>query len=240
MTSLRTQGRIAGLWYLALVVFPGPIRLLYIPSKLFVEGNAAATAANIAAHESLFRFGMAATVVSAVIFLFLGLALYRLLRKVSESQASVMVIFVIIAVVIDCVNVLNDAAVLLLLRGSDLVSVFDKPHREALAMFFLDLHGQNYVINETFWGLWLIPLGWMVIRSRFLPRLLGVWLFAAGLGWIAVSMTGLMVPQYADLVFRITHPIRLGEVAFLLWLVIMGAKQRAVAPQGHVTVDKSP
>src|SRR5262249_16435503 len=134
----------------------GLIRLLYIPSKLFVKGDAAATAANIAAHPSLFRLGMAASLVGIVIFLLVALALYRLLSGVNNSLASLMVIFVIISVAIECVNVLTDAAALELIRGPDFLSAFDKPQREALARLSLNLHFQSFLVNEIFWGLWLL------------------------------------------------------------------------------------
>ena len=126
---------------------------------------------SLAANTSLFRLGMATGLVGIVIFLFVALALYRLLSGVNSGLASVMVIFVIISVAIECVNVLTDAAALELIRGPDFLSVFDKPQREALARLSLNLHFQSFVVNEIFWGLWLLPLGLLVYRSGFLPRL---------------------------------------------------------------------
>ena len=234
MTSLSRRARIAGLLYL-LMIAVGLIRLLYIPNKLFVRGDAAATATNIAANTSLFRLGMATGLVGIVIFLFVALALYRLLSGVNSGLASVMVIFVIISVAIECVNVLTDAAALELIRGPDFLSVFDKPQREALARLSLNLHFQSFVVNEIFWGLWLLPLGLLVYRSGFLPRLLGAWLMLAGFGWIVVCLIGLLVPEYYDRAYRFTEPIRLGEVAFLLWLVIMGSKEKEIAKAPSMT-----
>jgi len=234
MTSLSRRARIAGLLYI-LMIAVGLIRLLYIPSKLFVKGDAAATAANIAAHPSLFRLGMAASLVGIVIFLFVALALYRLLNGVNNNLASLMVIFVIISVAIECVNVLTDAAALQLVRGSNFLSVFDKSQREALARLSLDLHFQSFVVNEIFWGLWLMPLGLLVFRSGFLPRLLGAWLILAAVGWVVVCLTGLLAPEYYDRAYKFSEPIRLGEVAFLLWLVIMGAKEKEIAKAPSMT-----
>src|SRR5262249_44384133 len=214
MALLSRRARIAGLLYLLMIIV-GVVRLLYIPSKLFVKGDATATAANIAAHASLFRLGMASSLVGIVMFLFVSLALYRLLSGVNQSQATVMVIFVIISTTIECVNVLTDAAALELIQGGDFLSVFDKAQRAALARLSLDLHYQCFVVNEIFWGLWLLPLGYLVIRSGFLPRLLGVWLILAGVGWMVVSLTGLLAPESHERVFDFTHPVRLGEIAFL-------------------------
>jgi hypothetical protein len=121
-------------------------------------------------------------------------------------------------------NVLNDAAALILARGADFLSVFEKPQRDALAMLFLRLHHQEVVAAEIFWGLWLFPLGVLAYRSRFLPRFLGVWLIINGLAYLAMSFTGLLLPEYEDMVSNVAFPAQLGEVAFMLWLVIKGAK----------------
>jgi len=125
-------------------------------------------------------------------------------------------------------NTLNDAAALLLVRGADFLSVFEEPQRDALAMLFLRLHHQGVVANEIFWGLWLLPFGILVYRSRFLPRFLGVWLIINGFAYVVISFTGLLLPQYEDKVFNSAFPILLGEMAIMLWLVIKGAKPPAL------------
>jgi Domain of unknown function (DUF4386) len=124
------------------------------------------------------------------------------------------------------VNTGNDAAALLFARGADFLSAFDKPEREAFAMVFLKLHSHVVLANEIFWGLWLIPFGLLVYRSRFLPRILGAWLILGCFGYLALSLTGLLFPQYSGLAFRVAQPALMSEVAIMLWLVIMGAKQR--------------
>jgi hypothetical protein len=130
------------------------------------------------------------------------------------------------------VNVLNDAAALVLVRGAEFLSVFDKPQRDALAMLFLHLHGQETVASEIFWGLWLLPLAALVYRSHLLPRFLGVWLAINGLAYLALSVTGLLWPQYEGIVSTYIFPAQLGEIAFMLWLLIMGAKPRPPARAG--------
>jgi hypothetical protein len=221
-------GRFAGLLYLLLVI-AGPVRLLYIPSTLFVHGNASATANNIIAHQTLFRVGMAADVFCGTILIFILLALYQLLKEVDQKQAVLMVILGgILPSAIYFFNVLNDAAALMLVNGPDFLSVFEKPQREALAMLFLRLHGQEVVASETLWGLWLFPLGTLVYRSAFLPRFLGVWLILNGFAYLALSFTGLLVPQYEGRLSKVTFPIQFGEIAFVLWLVIKGARPKEV------------
>jgi hypothetical protein len=224
MSSTRNPGRVAGFLYLLLVV-AAPFRLSYIPSKLFVHGNAAATADNIAAHESLFRLGIVADLFCGTILIFLLLALYQLLKGVDQNLAVLMAILGgVMPAVIDFINVLNDAAALILVRGADFLSVFEKPQRDALAMLFLRLHGQEIVAAEILWGLWLFPFAILVYRSRFLPRFLGVWLILNGFAYLALSLSGLVLPQYQDMVANIAFPAQLGEVAIMLWLLIKGAR----------------
>lgn len=223
--------RVAGAIYLSLVA-TAPLRLIYIPSVLFVRGNATATANNIAAHESLFRLGIVADLLTGTIAIFVVLALYRLLNGVNQHHATLMVILGGLMVApIYFLNALNDVAALLLVRGADFLSVFEKPQRDALAMLFLRLHHHGVVANEIFWGLWLFPFGVLVLRSGFLPRILGIWLILNGFAYLTTSLTGLLLPQYETLVSNIAFPALLGELAIMLWLLIKGAKvQPSAAP----------
>jgi hypothetical protein len=140
-----------------------------------------------------------------------------------------MVILVLVSVAIGFVNELNNVAALTLFRGADSLAVFEKPQRDALAMLFLRLHGQGNAINEIFWGLWLFPFGVLVFRSRFLPRILGIWLIINGFAYLALNFTGVMLLQYQDVVSRITFPVLFGELAIALWLLIKGAKVQPLA-----------
>lgn len=228
-TSVHDPGRVAGFLYLALVVI-GPLRLIYIPSKLFVHGNAAATADNIAAHEWLFRFGMAGDLVGAVVLILLTLAFYRLFRGVSAYLAALVVILGgVMPALIYFVNVVSDAGALMVVRGSDYLSVFDKPQRDALALLFLRLHDAQNTAAEMLWGAWLIPLAILVYRSRFLPRFLGVWLAINGLAYVSLSLTGVLLPQHQQRLFLLSQPALFGELALMLWLVVRGARPPALA-----------
>jgi hypothetical protein len=236
MSSTRNPGRVAGFLYLLLAV-AGPVRILYIPSKLFVAGNATATANNIAAHELLFRFGIASDLFVGTIVIFVALALYRLFRGVDQNLAVLMVILGgVLPSAMYFFNVLNDTAALMLARGADFLSVFEKPQRDALALLFLHLHGQGFVAGEIFYGLWLFPLAILTYRSRFLPRFLGVWLMLNGFAYLLLSFTGVLLPQYEDRVSNLTFPVLSGEVAFMLWLLIMGAKPQAPAVSASSSV----
>ncbi len=228
MSSSNNPGRVAGFLYLLLVLV-GPVRLIYIPSKLFVTGNATATVNNIAAHEWLFRFGIVGDLAGAVILIFLVLAFYRLFKHIDQYLAVLVVILGgVMPAVIYFVNVVSDAGALMVVRGADFLSVFDKPQRDALAMLFLRLHDRQNTAAEILWGLWLLPLAILVYRSRFLPRFLGVWLVINGFAYVILSFTGLLLPQYQNKVFIISQPALFGELALMLWLVIKGAKPPAL------------
>lgn len=225
--------RIAGAVYLSTLPF-ALYFWSYIPGKLIVRGNATATAENILAHETLFRLSILGDLVGYLIFICVGFLLYRLLRDVNRMWALVMLGFVLVQGAIGFMNGLNSIAAVILFRGADFLAVIDKAQREALAMFFIRLHGQGFVINEIFWGVWLFPLGLLVFRSRFLPRFLGVWLIIACFAWLALSITGLLFPPYSDAASRILQPVTLGEMAFALWLLVKGVNVRRLSPEDAV------
>ncbi len=233
MSSVRNPGRVAGFWYLLLVLL-GPLRLIYIPSKLFVRGNAAATVNNIAAHEWLFRFGIVSDLACGVILIFLVLAFYRLFVGVDQNLSVQVVIFGgVMPAVLDFVGVVSDAAALMTVRGGNYLSAFDKSQQDALAMVFLKLRDHQNTAAEVLWGVWLLPLGLLVYRSHFLPRFLGVWLALGGSAYVVLSLAGELTPQYYGKVFAYAQPAFFGEIALTLWLVIKGAKPPVVQKEGQ-------
>ena len=225
MDSTKKTARIAGLLYLVNAV-TGFFGIIYVPSRLIVSGNAGATANNIIVSERLFRLGVASELICAVEFIFLLWVLYRLLAGVSKTHASLMVMWGLAFVPIMCVNVLNEIAALTLLRSADFLSVLGQSERESLAMLFLELHRYGYIVGWIF-GPWLFFLGVLVFKSGFLPRILGVLLIVACFGYLADSLTPLLLPSYEVIVGRIANiPLTLGEPAIILWLLIRGAKDQ--------------
>jgi hypothetical protein len=214
MTSIGNPGRLAGLLYV-LTSIVGFFAMGYVPAKLIVYGNPAATLNNIAAHEMLFRFGIAGQLIGQAGFIFVALALYKLLEGVNRRHASLMVILIVVSIPIAFVNELNSLAALALVRGADLLSIVEKPQRDAFAMLFIHMHGRGLVVAELFWGLWLFPLAMLVYRSRFLPRFLGVWLALAGAAWVILSLASILLPQYQSKVYTYTQPAVFGEIAFM-------------------------
>jgi len=226
VNSTKNPGRFAGLLYV-LTSIVGFFAMMYVPDEIIVHGNAAATASNILAHEMLFRLGIAGELIGQAGFIFVAMALYELLKGVNRRQAALMVILLVVQIPTAFLNELNSFAALVLASGADFLSTFDKTQRDALAMLFMNLHGKGFVVNEIFYGLWLFPLARLVYKSRFLPRFLGVWLALAGLAWVILSLTSVLFPQYQDKVFNYGQPAFLGEIAFMLWLLIKGAKPPA-------------
>jgi hypothetical protein len=233
MHPTARAARIAGAVYLVEVLV-GPFSLVYVPSVLFASGNAAVTAGNILAHEMLFRFGILGDLLNGTLGLCTVSALYLLFKGVNKNLAILMVILGGLMVTpIFYVNSLNWMAALLLVRGGDFLGPFDASQRYALAMLFVRLHAQGNIVNGIFWGLWLFPFGALVIKSGFLPKVLGIWLIVDGVAYLVVSLAGLLLPQYHDMLFNLAFPALLGEVAIMLWLLIVGAREKvagAAAP----------
>ena len=230
MHPTNKAARIAGAIYLSMVL-TAPFTLLYVPGKLIVRGDAAATANNVLAHETMFRLAILGDLLTAVIFICLGIALYRLLSGVSKTWAMLMVAFVLISSAVGFLDTLNNIAALILFRGADFLSVFDKAQLNALGYLFIRLHNQGVFMNELFWGLWLFPFGLLVFRSGFLPRFIGVWLMINCFGYVALCMIALLAPDYYGAAFKWGQPILFGELAIMLWLLIKGAKVPSVAEQ---------
>lgn len=225
MDTLHRQARLAGFLYLVLALL-APLRLIYIPTTLFVAGDAGATAANVLAHEALFRWGIVADLCAGTVLVFVVFALYRLLHTVSRPLANVMVIVGgVLPATIYYLNTANDAVALILMKGAPYLDAFDDAQRRSLALLFLRLHGQVVVAAEMLWGLWLIPLAMLVFRSHFLPRFFGVWLALNGLAYIVQSIAGFIAPGSLDGLDTVFMVLQLGEVAFMLWMLLFGARR---------------
>src|SRR5437868_12861961 len=230
MHPINKAARIAGAIYLSMV-FVAPFSMLYVPGKLIVRGNATATADNILAHETMWRLSIFGDLTGQVIFISLAIALYRLLSNVNKTWAMLMVSFVLVSAAICFLNALNNIAAVILFRGGEFLTVFDKPQRDALAMLFIRLHNQGEFISEIFWGVWLFPFGLLVYRSRFLPRILGIWLIIACFAWIALSITALFFPTHYSRLFAWLQPAFFAEMAIMLYFLIRGANVKGLPAQ---------
>ncbi len=231
MAEIRKAARLAGLLYLP-VVLVGPFVLLYVPGKIFVAGDATATAGNILAHQALFRANIVAGMISQLFFIAAALALYQLLRDVGRRLAGLMVILILIVAPLAISGAANEIATLKLLNDPGFFSGFDAPQRNALVTLLLEFDRNGTLASELYWGLWLLPLGILVYRSRFLPRFLGVWLVANGMAYVIISITGILWPQHHDVLFKLATPLMFGEAVLMLWLIVVGARVRPAAQGG--------
>jgi len=213
----------AGLLYF-LASLPAPFGLIYVPTKLIVLNDATATANNIRASESLLRIGIGCELLGSIMFILVVVALYRLFKPVNEIHALAMMILILISIPISLWSVVNEVVALMFVSGADFLSVFDARQLDALAYIMMRLHSRAILVAEIFWGLWLFPFGILVIQSRFIPRVLGYLLFLAALGYLASSVTFLLLPSYGDLVDKFATKLTLCELPIILWLLIWGAK----------------
>lgn len=243
MAFIRNPGRAAGAWYLLLILL-GPLRLIYIPQTLFVDGDAAATVARIATHERLFRLGILADVIGGVLLVLVVMAFYRLFREVDAPLAWLVVIFGgVMPAVLFFGSTASDFGLLLAARRAPFLSAFTPAQQDSLAMLGLELRDGLTTAAEFLWGVWLFPLAALIERSRIVPRLLGLWLALNGLAYVLISVTGILAPRYQGRVFRLSGPARYGELALVLWLLVRGSRPavaRDAAGPGAAGISDAP
>jgi len=209
--------RIAGVLYL--IIFSlGIFGQLFVRESLIVPGDAATTVDNILGSESLFRLTLVTDLIRSTCLILLPLVLYKLLKPVNKTIALVMVILALISVGIAMVNMINDYAVLLLLSGANYLTALEADQLHAQVMFFLDLQPYGAFIPQ-FLSLWVLLLGYLVFKSGFLPRILGILLILASLGFVIDSATFLLFPDFDVTISLFTI---WGELLFALWLLIKG------------------
>lgn len=223
MDSTKKTARIAGLLYLLLAI-TGAYSVIFIPSKIMVQGDAAATAKNLLSNEFLFRTGIISDLISNTIFVILVLVLYRLLKQVNVNYAKLMVAFVIVQIPVVFVSEAFNLTSLMLFKG-EILKTFEIAQRQDLAMLFLNINSYGTITLEMFWGIWLLPFGLLVYRSEFIPRIFGVLLLIGGFAYIIESLTKLLLPDYGAFVSQFTMVFySIGELSIIFWLLIKGVK----------------
>jgi len=218
MNSINKTARLAGFLYLVIAVISA-FGLIYVPAQLIVAGDAATTAHNIVASESLFRLGFMSNLITFTINVFVAVLLYQLLKPVNKNMAALMVILILVGLGIGMLNELNQFVALLLLSGADYLTAFTTEQLQALASLFLDIYQHGFSIAHIFWGLWLFPLGYLVFKSGFLPKVIGILLLIAGVGYLVDFALFFLLP---DITVKVSEFTFVGEVVLLLWLLIKG------------------
>jgi Domain of unknown function (DUF4386) len=229
MTEMDRRARIAGGLYVLSVV-PGVFSLRYVPDAIVVRGDPTATIARIHQFEALFRAGVVGELVGAVLWVFVVRALYRLLADVDRGQAWLMAVLGLMAVPILFMNVLGELAVLTMLGDVHFGAAFSAPQLQALVALAMRAHSQGFTLAAVFWGMWLIPFGVLVWRSRFLPRVLGVLLWIAALGYLVPCVVALLAPSSLPFLDPYESIVTAGELPVMFWLLFMGARWRGGGP----------
>lgn len=213
--------RWAGVLYLIIIVF-GIFGEMFVRSGLMVPGDAPATASRIAASEGLFRAGLLADSIMFLSDVALAVLLYVLLKPVGKVIALIAMSFRLTQTAVIAMNLLNYYAAILILDGSDYSEAFGTTEAAGLASFFLDLHAHGYDLGLLLFGLHCVLLGYLIFRSRYLPRMLGVLVVAAGFVYLIGSYTRFLVPGYVEAVSPIYAVAIVSEVSLCLWLLIKG------------------
>ena len=202
----------------------GLFGLKYVPDTLIVPGDAAATANNLMANELLFNLGILSSLITQLVHIVFVVVLYELFKSVSKNQAALIVVLGLVGVPIAMLNALCQVAALSVLSGADFLAVFTADQSQALMMFFLNLNNQGIVIASIFWGLWLLPIGTLIYKSRYLPRIFGYLMILAGLAYLLASLAHILLPNSETIFFQVMEALTYGEVITWLWVVVRGAK----------------
>src|ERR687886_2904321 len=221
-TAPRQLARIAGALYLINIVL-GAFAISIVPAVVVVAGDAAATAHNIQTHELLYRLGLVAHLVVTVTNVPLALIFYELFKVVNRRLALLDACFILVATAIEAAGLLNQFTPLVLLGSGPYASALPTAQLEALAYIPSALSGIGYSIAQVFFTFDLVTIAYLVLRSTFLPRVIGVLLAIAGLAYLIYSLANLLAPAFAgNLVPWIQLPSLLGEGSLCLWLLIVG------------------
>jgi hypothetical protein len=221
--SPRKTARMAGLFYLIFILTT--VLASYIRGNIIVSGDAMVTANNIVSSQGLFRVGFVIELVSAVFFVLTAWALYVLLKPVNKNLALLLLVLNLGGVAVECLNALNLFAALQLLSGANYLSVFQTGQLQAMAMSSLNLYTNGFLIAQIFFSAWLLPLGYLVYKSRSLPKLLGLLLILDFFGNMSWFLQGFLLPDVGILAYPGNVISFIAEISLTAWLLIMAVKE---------------
>src|SRR3990172_2845090 len=217
MNSINKTARMAGFLYL--IYMATPIISDVWRGSFIVLGDAAATASNIMAHEGLFTITAVGDLLAAALFFLTAWALYVLLKPVNKNLALLFLLLNLAGVAIQCSSDLFLFAIQLLMNGPDYLNIFQTDQLQALAMFFLDLREKGFLIAQLFYGAWLFPLGYLVFKSGFLPRILGIVLMVHCFTWLSTFFQSFLFPGF-DAITYVSYPLGFISYFFLTFLYL--------------------
>ena len=226
MTSPKSLATLAGVFYLLVAIF-GYFALGYVDPKMYVAGNAAATAGNVVANAGLVRLGVVAHLLQSTFFVFLGLTLYELLQPVSKAIVRAMLVLVALAAAIDCLNTVFLFESLRVATDNTYTTAFGVAGSNAFVLLLLDTQHYGTLIAQVFFGLWLVPLGYLVYNSAgMFPKWLGVILIIAAVGYLVDVFVAFLLPELSPQIriYAVAVPASIAEVSMLAYLLIVGVK----------------
>lgn len=233
MDPQKRLARTAGIYYLVVAVLGTFAHL--VRARIHVPDDAAASAQNVVANAALLNYSFVADLVQATFLVFVVMALYRLLHQVAENVARAMVVFVVIAVAIICLNMVHQLGAILVATDPAYAAAFGVQGSEALVLLLLELQHHGYLIAQIFFGLWLFPLGLLAYRSRMFPRLLGQLLMVASVGYLLDVALQFLAPELAAVVNPVLIVLfAVSEGAMLVYLLVRGV--RTVRRPDHAPV----
>lgn len=236
MHTNHRSGRLAGVLYL-IVVLTGIFTLAYVPSRIPLSGDPVVALDAVRTHEPLFRAGIAAFLAMQVSFLLLPLSLYPLLRPAAPAAATAMVALAVVSVPIALITLSARLDLLALIADPRYARVLSTEQLQAETLLAVSRYYDGLSITRLFWGAWLVPLGFVILRSALLPRILGVFLLLGGLGYLVDVFGGLLVPGYLNspIAQWVTRPAAVGEIGTCLWLLVAGIREHSTgaAAQAH-------
>lgn len=229
--SNTSLARLAGGLYLLLAI-AGGFAHLGARGAAAVAGDASATADNIRSSATLFGIGFVADIVNIALFVATAFVLYVILSPVHQKASAAFVVLASIAAAIIGADLINHAGAMVVATDPAYATALGADAADALAALFLDLHGFGYLVAQTFFGAWLFPLGYVVYRSGWFPRVIGIGLMAGAFGYLGASVVTFLTPGFEEttLALLLAWPAGIAEIAFLLWLLIRGVRDTAPVP----------
>jgi Domain of unknown function (DUF4386) len=226
MASPKRLARIAGVLYLLVAIFSG-FAFGYVLAKVYVPGDAATTAGNVVANSGLVRFGVVADLFQATVWVFLAMTLYILLKHVHQSAARAMVLLVTVGAAVVCLNDVFQFESVRVATDSSYAAAFGIAGSSGLVLLLLEIHHYGFLAAQIFFGLWLVPLGYLAYKSAMFPKALGVALIAGGACYLVGLLAVFLVPDFnfgEKINVFVTIPSAIAEISMVLYLLVVGVK----------------
>jgi len=225
MNSNKKTARIAGVLYLLNGITSG-FAFAYVIAKVYVAGDAATTTANVVANSGLVRLGVVADLFQATIWVFLAMTLYTLLKHVHQSAAKTMVVLVAVGAAIVCLNDVFQFAAVRVATDASYAAAFGAAGSNALVLLLLDIHHYGFIIAQVFFGLWLMPLGYLAYESAMFPKALGVALIVGGACYLVGMLAVFLTPDFGEKInIFVTIPSAIAEISMVLYLLVVGVRK---------------